>query len=162
MFPLSMGLGERENKMLIKILYLILVIYSVISISVISHELCHVLCARLLGIKVKEVKIGAGNVYLLNSRNVIITPFIIAGSVDFDSESLKHRSVACAMGLGSSGCIGNIIVIVLSTFLPLKMGIWIWIVLFNASSILVSILPVWVDNDMRMTISLIKEKKQCH
>ncbi len=140
------------------ILALALYAYFFYALSVIIHELMHVLIACVFFVKVE--KICLGNFFYLKIKKLEISPFVFSGYVDVDSASLLRKPSLVITLFYFGGVIGNIICAMVFWMIISNGILRIWCLCVNFTSIVLSLLPIIDDNDMRGFLSALKQKKQ--
>ena len=134
-------------------------LYISYAISIIVHELFHLIAALLLKISIQGVYIGE-KFLRVSIGKLYISPIILSGYVVVESDDYRgiNTPIICAFYL--SGILGNIILILLSYYCIANSALSFWIILVNILSILFSLLPIISDNDIAMIIKLWRNNKK--
>ena len=137
----------------------LIIIYCLYASSVILHELFHVIFAKFFNIKIYEMKIGE-DYFAIRIKRVSISPLIISGYVEFSTDDLVNISKLKCIFLYLSGCIANIILIIISLFLLNKFEYSLYLIIINAFAIIISLIPVeFLRNDCVEMRKILKSKE---
>lgn len=134
----------------------IIILYCVYAITVIIHELGHVISAILFHFHIKKVELGSFMQIRINK--LYISPFIINGGVEVELDENFYKKTYRIIIFFMSGVVGNILVTILfilyvDNIVALNFGIMV-----NLTSIIFSILPFSDNNDFSMLVHCLKEK----
>ncbi len=146
--------------MFLKAFKCIILFYLVTAVSTALHEFCHFLFAYLSGVEVKEIGIGIAGRPKVRIRKLVLSPVLVAGYITIDRNALKRKSTLTILLIGLSGVLANIIIVIAAVLAKINLLIGSWLVLYNVSAIIISLLPFGIDNDMRMMIHLLNTKRE--
>ncbi len=126
----------------------IMEIYILLSISVIIHELAHVIIAKIIKLEVDEIHIG-DQLFSIRVGKVYFSPLILGKSyVSFRAEKLAVKSNTKKISFFGAGPISNAVICLFAIIFREKSNFYANILLdINTYIFIVNIIPVF-DNDM--------------
>lgn len=134
------------------------IVYLIFAISVIIHEISHYIYARIKKIKVYNVCIGE-EFLSIRICGLRISPLILCGYVEFDTQSVISKSKKEIIILFLSGSIANLILIIIASCLIPVFVYSLHVIAVNISAILFNTLPIkFIKNDMYELKNALKYK----
>lgn len=137
----------------------ILAVYIVYCLSVIAHELAHLICAKIMHLHNVDIRIGE-RFLAVNIRHFHFSPLIIGGSVEVDSDTLLRKKKWQIIMFYLSGSMANLLIIIVALIVMPYIRYPLYVIFANLFFIVMNLFPIKTShNDFGECVSALKEGK---
>lgn len=136
----------------------IVIIYLVVYVSTIFHEVGHLIAAKV--IKLKKVTLYIGKyLFVINTKKVKISPVLSFSAIEMDYEEMMEKSKKQIFLLYILGPIFTLILFFIGIFI-INTFLGFVIIVFNGIMFIISLIPFINDSDANHIILLIKKRSE--